>query len=73
MGRFYFQLRAEDGKFHVANKSTCELLSPTEEGNVLTFEVSHRDAPTPARVLTAIPTSSTAWYSRVKMRPSYGI
>ena len=39
---FYFQNRGADGKWHLGPKSEIELLSPKMEGNVLTFETTHR-------------------------------
>jgi hypothetical protein len=38
---FYFQLRGEDGKWHVADKFTEPLLAPQVKGKILTFEASH--------------------------------
>jgi hypothetical protein len=35
---FYFQSRGTDGKWHVGDKFTVPLLSPTLDGKVLTFE-----------------------------------
>jgi hypothetical protein len=38
---FYFQTRGEDGKWHVADKTTVTMLAPHVDGKVLAFEVLH--------------------------------
>ena len=40
---FYFQLRGNDGKWHVASKQDAggPMLAPQVEGKILTFEVTH--------------------------------
>ncbi len=38
---FYFQTRNADGKWHLGEKTTVELLTPKLDGRVLTFETIH--------------------------------
>jgi hypothetical protein len=38
---FYFQMRGEDGKWRVTDKTSVPMLAPKIEGRVLTFETIH--------------------------------
>jgi hypothetical protein len=38
---FYFQMRGDDGKWHLGEKTTLPLLTPKVTGKVLTFETIH--------------------------------
>ena len=39
---FYFQIRGEDGKWRLGEKTSLPVLRPVINGNVLTFESIHR-------------------------------